>query len=105
MLIVITSYSIHYTKLYEGVIHCFDEDTQNNWWIGSANGVVQYDSKLDSCYYFNKKNGLTTDNIIGIVCDDYGKCWISTTNGLNSINTKTHEIKSYDLSNGSYNFV
>jgi len=87
-------------RLNKGVIQCFDEDTQNNWWIGSANGVVQYDSKLDSCYYFNKKNGLTTDNIIGIVCDDYGKCWISTTNGLNSINTKTHEIKSYDLSNG-----
>ena len=64
MNIVITSYSIHYTKLY-------DEDKNNYLWIGTyGSGINKFDKESNVFECFNANNNLPNNVIYGILNND-----------------------------------
>ena len=47
-----------------------------------------------------KNNGFPTNSMHGIVEDDNGNLWISTTKGISKFNPETNHVKNYDASYG-----
>lgn len=79
------------------------KDKTGNIWIGSAGtGVYCYDGK--KFHTFDKKNGLSSDNIYSLVFDSENNLWIGTERGIDKLsfdqNFRISGIKNYSKSEG-----
>ncbi|MCD6555551.1 MAG: hypothetical protein J7K64_00025, partial [Bacteroidales bacterium] len=84
-------------------INCIFEKN-NNLWIGTeGGGLNKYDYKTRKFIRFMKKDGLPSDNIKGINCDNHNNLWISTTHNLSKFNLETEQFTNYGKSDGLYN--
>jgi ligand-binding sensor domain-containing protein/signal transduction histidine kinase/CheY-like chemotaxis protein len=64
-------------------VNCIFEDAAKNIWIGTANnGLVCFDINGNRLNTYTAKDGLSQDNVLGILQDRGGNLWISTGNGL-----------------------
>ena len=64
------------------------QDGKGYLWIGTADGIAQYDGKSFTTY--TKKNGLVSNYIHTSFIDAHGDLWIShRTYGLSKLNIKT----------------
>ena len=73
------------------------KDKRGILWLGSNEGLMIWNQKKDTIYYFNKENGLCDNSIKGITEDNLNNIWVTTSNGL-SILTVT------PASNGEFTF-
>lgn len=64
------------------------KDKRDIIWIGNSDGLIIWDQKKDTIYYFNKSNGLCDNSIKGIIEDDLNNMWITTSNGLSILTVK-----------------
>ncbi len=75
------------------------EDQKSNLWLGTLNGL----QKINPVNYISKKftilEGLTNDNISGILEDD-NYLWVSTFNGLIKLNKKTENLETFYKEDG-----
>jgi ligand-binding sensor domain-containing protein/signal transduction histidine kinase/DNA-binding response OmpR family regulator len=81
-------------------VNCIFEDEQHHIWVGTnALGLLKFSSnyKLLARYTFAK--GLSEDKVLGIL-QHKDDLWISTGNGLNSINLKNNKINIYYETDG-----
>ena len=92
-------------------IYCVFQDSEDIIWIGTGGGLNRLDlsdsisivelykgrAKFES---FTEKDGLPANLIYGILEDDEGNLWISTTKGLSKFNKKTSTFKNYNSNNG-----
>jgi ligand-binding sensor domain-containing protein/signal transduction histidine kinase/DNA-binding response OmpR family regulator len=81
-------------------INVFCEDSDNNLWIGTQNGLVFFDYKNDSTKVYNYDDGLPNNTINGILEDQHKNLWISTNKGISRFNIKNKEFKNYDVNDG-----
>ncbi|WP_373055689.1 triple tyrosine motif-containing protein [Zunongwangia sp. H14] len=67
-------------------------------------GLVVYDALADSLRIMDRKTGMPSDYIQGIVAGNQGEVWISTTNGLAEYNfSQNGEIQVFDQDKGLEN--
>lgn len=52
------------------------EDKDEALWLGTNNGVVKWHA--GGWQHYNKKNGLTDNEILNLVCDNEGNIWMAT---------------------------
>lgn len=83
-------------------INCIEEDSAGNIWVGLYyGGLSKYDVKQKA---FNKiyttKNGLASNNVVGILEDHKAQLWISTSNGLSRFNPRNEVFQTYTTSDG-----
>ncbi|MFD1631197.1 two-component regulator propeller domain-containing protein [Pseudopedobacter beijingensis] len=79
-------------------------DSHHNIWIGTYyKGLVKYDTKHQKITNYTKEQGLPHDNVVGLIEDQTGILWISTSNGLSSFSSKTQHFKNYNTSDGLLN--
>ncbi len=75
------------------------EDQKSNLWLGTLNGL----EKINPINYISKEftivDGLSNDNISGILEDD-NFLWVSSFNGLMKINKKTHDVQTFFKEDG-----
>ncbi|MDH4058346.1 MAG: ATP-binding protein, partial [Cyclobacteriaceae bacterium] len=89
------------------------EDTEGRIWIGTNYGVFALAVDQDTTYnalkalvtvknymHFSERNGLASNEIVGLLSDAHNRLWVSTSTGLSLIDPKTNEIKNYDESDG-----
>jgi ligand-binding sensor domain-containing protein len=62
-------------------------------------GLVKYNLKKDSLIFFERKNGLLSDNISSIDKDNHGNLLLLSNNGLNYFDTATSQIQSRSFTN------
>jgi ligand-binding sensor domain-containing protein/CheY-like chemotaxis protein/AraC-like DNA-binding protein len=68
-------------------VNCIFEDAAKNIWLGTANnGLVCFDLNGNRLNSYTVKEGLSQDNVLGILQDGLGNLWISTGNGLVKMN-------------------
>lgn len=80
---------------------CFCEDLSGNIYIGTEGGGLNiYSPTTEKFEYYTKKDGLPTNTIYGILPDQSGNLWLSTTNGLSMFNPKSKKFVNYDISDG-----
>jgi len=74
-------------------------DSKGNLWVGQE-GLFLYDKKANRFISFTDSESLSTLFIKGIVEDNNGHLWISTSNGLKQLDPKTNAARSYNTGDG-----
>lgn len=75
------------------------KDRKNRIWVG-AKGIYLYNRKKDKFERYTKAPSLNTDFIKGILEDDDGLLWISTLNGIVSLNPERGTTRRFNNSDG-----
>ena len=71
--------------------------------IGTGRGLSVYNRENDNFSLYTKNNDVVSNAIYGIIEDDNWNLWLSTINNLILINTKTDEIKNFNIYDGLQN--
>ncbi|PSL34047.1 two component regulator with propeller domain [Dyadobacter jiangsuensis] len=88
-------------KRFPKIINCVLEDRRGIVWIGSYyGGLTRYDRTSNTFINFTRKDGLPNDNVLGILDDERGNLWISTSNGLSRFDTARRVFKHYTVADG-----
>ncbi len=88
-------------NLSGNIIYALQLDRQNRLWIGSeGNGLLVYDISGKSLLKFSEKNGLADNTVYAILQESPGKVWVSTNDGLSSIDLKAKQIYNFSGSDG-----
>lgn len=96
---------VHNTELRDHYVIPMMLDKEGHLWYGTlGDGLCRIDSLRDdmSVTYrqYTKKDGLSSQVIKAIQQDHQGLIWCSTNHGINSLNSLTGEILTYDVSDG-----
>ena len=88
---------------YNDIVHVF-EDSKHNYWFGTfGNGVDMIDNAMGenmNFLHFTEYNGLSNNDVFGIVEDRMGHIWFSTENGLSRLDPSTLSFENFTKSNG-----
>ena len=82
------------------------EDNEGNLWFGTYGGGLNKlsaaEQNLSEPKFINYKieDGLSSNIIYSIQCDDNGNLWISTDNGLSMFDVRNEAFRNYDASDG-----
>jgi len=77
------------------------EDRSGNLWIGTfQTGLNKFDPETNTFTHYNKNEGLPNDVIYGILEDDHGYLWLSTSYGLSRFDPEAETFKNFDRSDG-----
>jgi len=82
----------------EGMIKltCLYDDHQGNLWIGSdGGGLHKYNFSTKQVEPYNDKTGISANVVYGIQQDDAGLIWITTNNGIYSIDPKKGKARHF----------
>ena len=75
----------------------------NNYWIGSRNGLIHLKITESSKYkaaIYTTQNGLPSNLVQSVRSDKSGNLWLGTIRGLVRFNKKTHEYINYNAQDG-----
>ncbi len=79
-------------------------DSANNYWIGTRNGLINYQTnasgKIFNIKTYSNQNGFPSNLIQSIQSDKIGNLWLGTNRGLVKFNKVTNEIIQYDINDG-----
>ncbi|MCF7941860.1 MAG: PAS domain-containing protein [Spirochaetia bacterium] len=82
-------------------IYALYEDTRDLLWIGtSGGGVNTYDPEQDRFSHMTREDGLSDNNVLGIIDDGNGSVWISTRFGITVYAPETRTFRRLDKSQG-----
>ena len=73
---------------YRNMIHCLKESPDGTVWVGTVNGLGQYDKVKDTFKWFTREDGLPGYSAMNISFDE-NSMWIGTGNGLSQYDGKT----------------
>jgi signal transduction histidine kinase/ligand-binding sensor domain-containing protein len=90
--------------------HTFCQDQKGNMWIGTSGGLNKVKSqsgnfkeiekiRLDFTTY-HKKDGLPGETVVGILEDNNGNLWLSTSNGISKFNLENGTFTNFDEKDG-----
>lgn len=103
----------HYVAGAKGQLNSNDieavyEDPSGIIWIGTQQGGInRFDPKTGQFSAFTTRDGLPSNNVVGIVNDRAGHLWLSTDKGLCRFDPRTRAVRNYQTSDGlpSNNFM
>lgn len=82
-------------------VQTIHQDANGVLWAGTdGGGLVRFDPKTKETENFTKQEGLTHDTVYGILSDDDGALWISTSDGLSVFNPLTKTFVNYTTAHG-----
>jgi hypothetical protein len=91
---------------------CIMQDSKNNYWIGTGNGlnrvVVPHEGNLKENLLqgnvqfkvYTENDGLPGNVIYSVMEDQFGKLWISTINGISEFDPQKETFKKYGVNDG-----
>lgn len=87
-------------KIPADEIHFTYQDANGDFWLATAYlGLVKIrlnaDQTVASTQQFTITEGLTSNTVYAIYEDGNGFLWMSTNNGINRFNKKTHEVQAF----------
>lgn len=77
------------------------EDSHQNLWLGTeSNGIIKYDYSKNTFSVHPKNENLLSNMIMGMVEDDMGNIWISTSRGLSKYTPWNDNLYNYTYTDG-----
>jgi len=88
--------------LSNSAISVIHKDSAGVMWFGTWDGLNSFDGRNIHIFKSDKKNPktITSNVIIDMVEPSRGILWVSTTNGVNKLNTETREVERYFVAEG-----
>ncbi len=88
-------------SLSHNTITALSEDDNNMLWIGtSGGGLNKFDHTSEKFTTFGEQDDWANKPIYGILQDNDGNLWLSTTKGLSKFNLQTHTFRDYTEHDG-----
>ena len=88
-------------SLTDNFMNYIFEDSDRNIWIATQEkGLCKYNKQSDVFTTFTTKDGLPSNTIYSIVESNDGHLWISTNNGLSSLDIDDYTFTNYSVSEG-----
>jgi signal transduction histidine kinase/ligand-binding sensor domain-containing protein/DNA-binding response OmpR family regulator len=88
------------SALTSDIVGCFYEDSQGYMWIGTqGGGLNRYNTKDASITSFTEENGLINNSVNYISEDANGVLWISTNNGIASLDPVKSAFRNFGRNN------
>ncbi len=82
----------------------FMEDSSGRFWITTLDrGIAQYSSISGAIRYYNVDDGLSNNQALCILEDNFQKLWISTSNGLSKFDLIDETFQNYTSKDGLRN--
>lgn len=82
------------------IILAIYEDKKGNLWLGTSDGLVNWDLERNMFITYTTAHGLPSNAIYGIQGDKQESLWISTNNGLCQFSVKNQEVTNYYVTDG-----
>ena len=77
------------------------EGDENTLWVGTfGGGLNKLNLKTNTFDIFSESEGLSNNNIYGIIKDANGHLWISTNFGISEFITESNSFRNYNEGNG-----
>lgn len=78
-------------------VNCIYRDHRGFLWIGTTNGLNEYDGRNINVYKHNRfdSSSIVNDNIISITEDKNGFLWLGTFNGISKFNPYNHKSRNF----------
>ncbi|MEL7020214.1 MAG: two-component regulator propeller domain-containing protein [Bacteroidota bacterium] len=76
------------------------EDETGKLWLGTNGGLCVLDRKTQQIKKWQKKDGLPSNVVCGILPDGAGKYWLSTHNGLSYFDAETELFRNFYATDG-----
>lgn len=83
-------------------INCIQEDSKGNIWVGLYYGGLTFYNPANPKFAttYTTRDGLSNNNVLGIIEDTKQQLWISTSNGLNKFDPVHKIFQTYTTSDG-----
>jgi len=82
-------------------IYCICIDSRKNLWIGTLqSGLLRLNDNYEIVNIYTTNNGLPENKIVGILEDNKGNLWLSTSRGLSKFEINTERFVNYDVNDG-----
>ena len=88
------------TAISNNHINGIFQDSKNNIWVTTENGLNLFDSTKTTLKKYSTKNGFPSNAFYSILEENQNNLWITTSNGLVSFEPVTNEKKIYTKVNG-----
>jgi len=89
------------TSISSNYIQSIYESKSGEFWVGTvSSGLNRFDRKTGKFIHYTTKNGLPNNFIGGILEDEQGNLWLSTTKAISKFNPITKKFKNYDFHDG-----
>lgn len=76
-------------------------DSKGRLWIGTrGGGLNMFNTKEENFKHYTIKEGLPGNTILGILEDNSGNLWLSTTHGISKFNINYQKFTNYDRQSG-----
>ena len=76
-------------------------DQEGVLWIGTnGGGLNRFDEQNERFIHYREIDGLPSDTVMGIMEDDQGNLWISTSHGISKFNPRLETFRNYDFYDG-----
>lgn len=96
-----THFNINQGKLYSSVIQSIHEDKKQRLWLGTRGGGLKlFDRETHEVKTYSTEDGLPSNIINGILEDESGNLWISSTGGISKFDPQTETITNYNAEDG-----
>lgn len=77
----------------------FPNDTRGNLWIATGGGGLdELNTRTGKIKFYTELNGLSNNEVYGILGDKNGNLWMSTNHGISEFDLKTKSFHNYDVS-------
>lgn len=86
--------------LWRQIVHSIYEGRDGNLWLGTSEGLVEWNLKNQTFVTYNVEDGLPSNSIYSVQGDDKDCLWLGTNLGLAQFNIHTHEIINYYVTDG-----
>ena len=82
------------------IIHSLYEDPQGNIWIGSSDGLAEWNPQTRQLKTYTTAHGLSSNAVYAIKGDGQDNLWISTNAGMSRFNLNTHTFSNFYADDG-----
>lgn len=72
----------------------------SNIWLSTNGGIIKIDKKTDEYKRYTEQEGLSNNNVLGILLDKNNDLWISTYYGISYFKVKSETFITYDITDG-----
>lgn len=88
-------------SISHNIVMAILEDKAGDLWISTfGGGINKFNVASGKFEHFTENEGLVSNTVFGMLPDNKGHFWISTSNGISRFNPENREFKNYDESDG-----
>ena len=93
------SVKVYNDKIDSKSVRTIAEDDKYMW-IGTSDGLCKLDKETNKFTTYTEDDGLSNNNIYGILIDDNGNLWMSTNNGISKFDVNKNKFVNLYLEDG-----